>query len=179
MCDLIRMSQGNRVWYHKSVSRHSCVIVITRWFARHIQSQWWVIWYESVEAVMCDWDHTMIHSSATHCNTLQHTATHCNTLQHTATHNRLLRSHDDSLETFRVNLVCDRGMPRHFYVKKSFYINSTCMIYTYTWRAPTWYCAYSQLQIGWQSISRLFLKTFDLIPGVPGSSQDSSFITWY
>jgi len=25
-------------------------------------------------------------SSATHCNTLQHTATHCNTLQHTATH---------------------------------------------------------------------------------------------
>ena len=25
-------------------------------------------------------------SSATHCNTLQHTATHCNTLQHSATH---------------------------------------------------------------------------------------------
>jgi len=29
--------------------------------------------------------HSLIHHTATHCNTLQHTATHCNTLQHTAT----------------------------------------------------------------------------------------------
>ena len=38
---------------------------------------------------------------------------------------------------------------------------------------------YSQLQIGWHSILRLFLKTFNLVPGVPGFSWDSSFITWY
>jgi len=27
-----------------------------------------------------------MHTTCTHCNTLQHTATHCNTLQHAATH---------------------------------------------------------------------------------------------
>ena len=41
------------------------------------------------------------------------------------------------------------------------------------------YCIYSQLQIRWHSILRLFLKTFNLVPGVPGFSWDSSFITWY
>jgi len=35
----------------------------------------------------------------------------------------------------------------------------------------------SKLQIGWQSILRLFLKTFDLVPGVPKFSLDSSAIT--
>jgi len=37
-------------------------------------------------------------------------------------------------------------------------------------------CMYScsQLQIGWHSILRLFLKTFDWVPGVPGFSRDSS-----
>jgi len=38
---------------------------------------------------------------------------------------------------------------------------------------------FSQLQIGWHSILTLFLKTFNLVPGVPGFSWDSSFITWY
>jgi len=39
--------------------------------------------------------------------------------------------------------------------------------------------SYSQLQIGWHRIWRLFLKTFNLVPGVPWLSWDSSFITWY
>jgi len=34
---------------------------------------------------------------------------------------------------------------------------------------------YSQLQIGWHSISRLFLKTFNLVPGVPGFSMGPSY----
>ena len=38
---------------------------------------------------------------------------------------------------------------------------------------------YSQLQIGWHSILRLFRKTFNLVPGVPGFSWDSLFITRY
>jgi len=38
---------------------------------------------------------------------------------------------------------------------------------------------YSQMQIGWHSILRLFLKTFNLVPDVPGFSWDSSLITWY
>ena len=37
---------------------------------------------------------------------------------------------------------------------------------------------YNQLQIGWHSILRLFLQTFNFVPGVPGFSWDSSFITW-
>ena len=37
---------------------------------------------------------------------------------------------------------------------------------------------YSQLQIGWHSTVRLFLKTFNLVPGVPGFSWDLSFISW-
>jgi len=32
--------------------------------------------------------------------------------------------------------------------------------------------SYSQLQIGWHSILRFFLKTFDLVPGVLGFSWD-------
>ena len=38
---------------------------------------------------------------------------------------------------------------------------------------------YSQLQIGRHSILRLFLKTFKLVPGVPGFSWDVPSITWY
>jgi len=38
---------------------------------------------------------------------------------------------------------------------------------------------YSQLQIGWHIIWRLFLKTFNLVPGVAGFSWDLLFITWY
>ena len=38
---------------------------------------------------------------------------------------------------------------------------------------------YSQLQIGWHSILRLFLKTFNLVPDVPGFSWDLSFVVWY
>jgi hypothetical protein len=40
------------------------------------------------------------------------------------------------------------------------------------------YAIYSQLQIGWQRIWRLYLKSFSLVPGVSGFSWDSSFITW-
>ena len=42
-------------------------------------------------------------------------------------------------------------------------------------------CMYmhSQLQIGWHSILRLFPETFNLVPGVPEFSWDSSFITRY
>jgi len=36
---------------------------------------------------------------------------------------------------------------------------------------------YSQLQIGWHRIWRLFLKTFNLVPNVPGFSWDPSFNT--
>ena len=38
---------------------------------------------------------------------------------------------------------------------------------------------YSQLQKGRHWILRLFLKTFNLVPGVPGFSWDVPFITWY
>jgi len=38
---------------------------------------------------------------------------------------------------------------------------------------------YNQLQIGWHSILRLLVNTFNLVPGVAGFSWDSSFITWY
>jgi len=40
---------------------------------------------------------------------------------------------------------------------------------------------YSQLQIGWHRILRLFLKTFNLVPGIPGFLLNSSlsFISWY
>jgi len=38
---------------------------------------------------------------------------------------------------------------------------------------------YSQLQIEWHTILRLFLKTFDLVPDVPGFSLDWSSITLY
>jgi len=42
--------------------------------------------------------------------------------------------------------------------------------------------SYSQLQIGWHRILRLFLIFFNLVPGVPEFSWDLSvvlFITWY
>jgi len=41
------------------------------------------------------------------------------------------------------------------------------------------YNEYSQSLVGWHSILRLFLKTFNLVPCVPGFSWDSSIITWY
>jgi len=92
---------------------------------------------------------TLQHTS-THCNTLQHTATHCNTLQHTATH----------CNTPQRNVTISVFWHATF--------DFTCTV-----------AMYSQLQIGWHSILRLFLKTFNLVPGVPGFSWDSSFINWY
>jgi len=38
---------------------------------------------------------------------------------------------------------------------------------------------YSRLQIGWQKILRLFLETFNLVPGVPGFSWDLSWVPCY
>jgi len=87
---------------------------------------------------------------ATHFNTLQHTATHCNTLQHTATH----------CNTPQRNVTISVFWHATF--------DFTCTV-----------AMYSQLQIGWHRFLRLFLKTFNLVPGVPGFSWDSSFINWY
>ena len=40
-------------------------------------------------------------------------------------------------------------------------------------------CAYSLLQTGWHRILRLILKTFNLVPGVPGFSWDLSLLPRY
>jgi len=48
-------------------------------------------------------------------------------------------------------------IPVHIYI-----IHINVYTYIYLWM-------YSQLQMGWHSILRLFLKTFDLVPGVPKS----------
>jgi len=38
---------------------------------------------------------------------------------------------------------------------------------------------YSRLQIGWHRILKLFLKTFNLVPGVAGFPWDVSLVPWY
>jgi len=38
---------------------------------------------------------------------------------------------------------------------------------------------YSELQIGWHRISRLFLNNLNLVPGVPGLYWDLSCVLWY
>jgi len=38
--------------------------------------------------------------------------------------------------------------------------------------------SYSQMQIGWHSILRLILKTFNLVPCIPGLLWVLSFIAW-
>ena len=49
-------------------------------------------------------------------------------------------------------ITCEPAMSR---------MNQSCHTWMYSW-----------LQIGWHSILRLFLKTFNLVPGVPGFSWD-------
>ena len=49
------------------------------------------------------------------------------------------------------------------------------------WNKPLWYRQFDQI-IGWNRILTLFLKSFNLVPGVPKFSWDLSlapFITWY
>jgi len=66
---------------------------------------------------------------------------------------------------------CECGMRAH---------TSQCRhALTQSQSSPCCSLEYSQLQIVWHSILRLFLKTFNSVPGVPGFSWDSSFITWY
>jgi len=56
------------------------------------------------------------------------------------------------------NIIC---IPTH-YVSFCDTLNQKRMVFRYT--------MYSQLRIAWHRILRLFLKTFDLVPGVPGFS---------
>ena len=84
---------GMQYLYHIYVRYRYIVWNICVWFVRYMSHTFiWAcnIYIWSIRYMSDTYD-VMCASSATHCNTLQHTATHCNTLQHTATHCNVLQ----------------------------------------------------------------------------------------
>ena len=133
---------------------------------------------------------------------ITHTHTHVYPLRYTVCVHTIYNRYRGAYNTHNINMHTNRHPPPHLlhhivvqihkiqygyvlyvYLYRRVYIifidSDLCMYVSTYWSIHMCMYLYSQLQIGWHSILRLFLKAFNLVPGVPGFSWDSSLITWY
>ena len=129
-------------------------------------------------------------NTATHCNTLQHTATHCTTLQHNVIHLKprrlFLPPHCIILQhtaTHHSLEVCTYLLRCHLYPSATHcntlqHAENTATIFLSS-TVDIFNTLYSQLQIGWHRILRLFCKTLNLVRGATGFSYGLQLVPCY
>ena len=111
----------------------------------------------------------------------QHLHTYPSTHTRMHTHRRIYSRFKHILVSHKI----ERSQPTHRNVRKFTYTHTLSHTHTCTYAHTRVYIQnsntylYSQLQKGWHRILRPFLKTFNLVPGVPGFPRELSLVPCY